>query len=157
MPKQYQLKKHKNCIVLMQLHLMLHVFVSYAWLAPWIFFENCCYEFFETILQDVYNMPNTFYLLIQPLKHDFYSCLRNLLQTGNVDHEVSLLVIKLTTIRRKIIQRSIFKVICFLALVSFIYSQFTPLRCNDAIASWMRHEQKWKKFVEKFIWRYQWV
>ena len=33
---------------------------------------------------------------------------RNLLQTGNVDQELSLLVITPTTLRRKIIQRSIF-------------------------------------------------
>ena len=31
-----------------------------------------------------------------------------MLQIGNVDQELSLLVIKLTTLRRKIIQRSIF-------------------------------------------------
>ena len=107
-PKQYQFKKHKNCIVLMQLHLMLKIFVSDAWLVPWIFFEKCCSEFFETSLQDVYNMPNTFSLVIRSKKKDFYSCHRNLLQTGNVDHDLSLLVIKLTTLRRKIIQRSIF-------------------------------------------------
>ena len=65
MPKQYQFKKQKNCIVLMQLHVMLELFVSDGWLAPWIFFDNFCSEFFGTTLQDVYNMQNTFYLVIQ--------------------------------------------------------------------------------------------
>ena len=43
---------------------MLKIFVSDAWLAPWIFLENFCSEFFEMILEDVYSMPNTFYLVI---------------------------------------------------------------------------------------------
>ena len=46
----------------MQQHLMLKIFLSDAWLAPWIFFDNFCSEFFGTILQDVYNMPNPFNL-----------------------------------------------------------------------------------------------
>ena len=50
----------------MQLRLMLKIFVVDAWLAPWICFENFCSEFFKTSLQDVYNMPDTFYLVIQP-------------------------------------------------------------------------------------------
>ena len=37
----------------MQLYLMLKIFVSDAWLAPWIIFENFCYEVFGTTLQDV--------------------------------------------------------------------------------------------------------
>ena len=37
-----------------------------AWLAPWMYFENFYSEFFKMTLQDVYNMPHTFYLLIQP-------------------------------------------------------------------------------------------
>ena len=49
----------------MQLHLMLKIFVDDAWLAPWIFSENFHSEFFKTTLQDVYNMPHAFYLLIQ--------------------------------------------------------------------------------------------
>ena len=49
----------------MQLHLMLEIFVSDGWLAPWIFFDNFCSEFLGTNLQDVYNMRNTFYLVIQ--------------------------------------------------------------------------------------------
>ena len=40
--------------------------LSDAWLAPWIFFENFCSIFFEMTLQDAYNMPHTFYLVIQP-------------------------------------------------------------------------------------------
>ena len=49
----------------MQLHQLLKIFVGDAWLAPWILFENFYSEFFKTTLQDVYNMPHTFYLLIQ--------------------------------------------------------------------------------------------
>ena len=64
--KAIPIQEHKTCIVLMPLHLMLKIFVSDAWLAPWIFFENFCSEFFETTLQDLYNMPSTFYLVIQP-------------------------------------------------------------------------------------------
>ena len=45
---------------------------------------------------------------INRIKRFLYSCHRNLLQIGNDDQELSLLVIKLTTLRRKIIQRSIF-------------------------------------------------
>ena len=41
-------------------------------------------------------------------KRILYSCHRNLLQIGNVDQELSLLVNKLTILRRKIIQQSIF-------------------------------------------------
>ena len=45
-PKQYQLKKYKNCFVLMQLHLMLKIFVCDAWLALRIFFEKFCSKIF---------------------------------------------------------------------------------------------------------------
>ena len=55
-------------IVLMQQHLMLKIFVGDAWLAPQIFFENFCSEFFKTTLQDVFNMPNTFYVVFQAWK-----------------------------------------------------------------------------------------
>ena len=55
----------------MQLHLMLRIFVGDAWLAPWIFFEIVCSEFFKTSLQDVYNMPHTFYLVIPLDKKNF--------------------------------------------------------------------------------------
>ena len=50
----------------MQLRLMLKCFVGDAWLAPWISFENFCSKIFKTTLQDVYNTPHTFYLVIQP-------------------------------------------------------------------------------------------
>ena len=76
-PKQCQFKKYKNCFVLMQLHLMLKIFACDVWLALWIFFEK------------------------------FYSYHRNLLQSGNVGQQLSLLVIKLTTLRRKLTQRFI--------------------------------------------------
>ena len=39
----------------MQLHVMLKIFVSDAWLALWIFFENFCSKIFGTTLQEVYN------------------------------------------------------------------------------------------------------
>ena len=69
---QYQFKKHKNYIVLMQLHLMLKIFGSDAWPAPWIFFKNFCSELFGTTLQDVYNMPNTFLLSHSTVEKDFF-------------------------------------------------------------------------------------
>ena len=50
----------------MQLHLMLKIFVSDAWLASWILFENFCSKMFSTTLQDVYNIPHTLYLVNQP-------------------------------------------------------------------------------------------
>ena len=66
-PKEWQFKKHQNCIVLMQLHLMLKIIVSDAqWLAPWILFETFCSKIFGSTLPNVYNMPHTFYLVIQP-------------------------------------------------------------------------------------------
>ena len=49
----------------MQLHLMLKIFVGDAKLAPWIFFFKFRSEFFKTTLQDEFNMPHTFYLVIQ--------------------------------------------------------------------------------------------
>ena len=64
--KAIPIQEAQKCIVLMQLHLMLKIFVGDAWLAPWIFFENFYSEFFKTTLQDVYNMPQTFYLVNKP-------------------------------------------------------------------------------------------
>ena len=56
-----------------------------------------------------YTMCHTrFILSINHRKRILYSCHRNLLQILDFDQEFSLLVIKLTTLRRKIIQRSIF-------------------------------------------------
>ena len=52
----------------MQLHLMLKIFVSDAWLASWILFENFCSKIFWMTLQNVYNMLHTFYLVNQPYK-----------------------------------------------------------------------------------------
>ena len=43
-------------------------FVSDAWLASFIFFEIFCSKIFGTTLQDVYNMPHTFYIVIQLYK-----------------------------------------------------------------------------------------
>ena len=40
--------------------------------------------------------------------------------------------------------------ICFIALVSFTYSRCTPIRVNGVMANGIRHQQKLKKFVEKF-------
>ena len=52
--------------------------------------------------------------------------------TGNVDHELSLLVIKLTTLRRKIIQRSIFVENNLFSLVS---SRIVSARLNVSMTS----------------------
>ena len=51
--KQYQFKKHKYNIVLMQVHQMLKICVGDATLAQWIFFEKFCSELLKTTLQDV--------------------------------------------------------------------------------------------------------
>ena len=72
---------------------MLNIFVSDAWLAPWIFFV------FIIVWNDSARR-------VQYAKHEMPN--RNLLQTGNAYQELSLSVITLTTLRRKIIQRSIF-------------------------------------------------
>ena len=80
---------------------------SDAWLASFIFFENFCSKIFGTTLQDVYTMPNTFIQSLNCTKRILYSCYWNLLQIGNVHQDLSILVIKLTTLKRKIIQRSI--------------------------------------------------
>ena len=85
----------------MQLHLMLKIFVSDAWLAPWIVFENFCSEFFGRRIQYAKHVLFSHSTVEKEFCH---SCHRNLLQTSNVDQELSLLVIKLTTLRRKIIQ-----------------------------------------------------
>ena len=42
------------------------------------------------------------------------------------------------------------KVIRFRALVSFTYSQYTPVRGNDVMAKGTRHQQKLQKFVKEF-------
>ena len=93
----------------MQLHLLLKIFVSDAWLAPWIFFLriivlNCLKRLYKTCAI----CKTRFIWSFNRRKTFFYLCHRNLLQTGNVVPELSLLVIKLTTLRRIIIQRSIF-------------------------------------------------
>ena len=75
-----------------------------------------------------------------------------MLQIGNVDQELSLVVNKLTILRRTIIQRSIFfESDLFLALVSFTYSRYMPLRGNDVMASEIRHQQKLKIFLRNGI------
>ena len=72
---------------------MLKISVNDAWIAPLKVFENVCSKIFEMTLQDVYNMPRTFYFVIQPSKKELYSCYRNQSQIENVDHELSLLII----------------------------------------------------------------
>ena len=47
------------------------IFVSDAWLASYIFLKNVCSKIFGKTLQGVYNMPHTFYLVIQLYKTIF--------------------------------------------------------------------------------------
>ena len=49
----------------------------------------------------------TFQLSIEHTKRILYSCHRNLLQIGNIGQDLSLFVIKLTTLRQTFIQRFI--------------------------------------------------
>ena len=120
---------------------------------PWIFFENFCSEFFKTTLQEVYNMSRGFLFSHSPVeKRILYSCHRNLLQIGNVDQELSLLVNKLTILRRKIIQRSIFfESDLFSSYGFFTYSRCTPIHCNGVMERGIRHQQKLKKCFEKSV------
>ena len=91
-------------------------------------------------------------------KRNFHSWRRNLLQTGNVDQELSSLVIKLTNLRRKIIQRSIFS-------ERDLFSSSSFLRVKSMHAyTWQWRHCKWnapsttiKKILEEFNCRYQWV
>ena len=77
-------------------------------------FVDIVWEFlFQNILNDSarslqYICHTGFIWSINRRKWISYSCHRNLLQIVNVDQELALLVVELTTLRRKIIQRSIF-------------------------------------------------
>ena len=66
--KTIAIQETQTCIVLMQLHLMLKIFGSdtSGWLASLILFENFCSKIFWTTMQDVYNIPHTFYLVNEP-------------------------------------------------------------------------------------------
>ena len=82
----------------MQLHLMLKIFVRDASLALWIFlFQNVWNNSarLKKFTKQRFNNKQTVE------KEFFYSYHRNLLQFGNVGQELSLLVIELTTLRRK--------------------------------------------------------
>ena len=84
---------------------------------------------------------------------------QNLLQFGNVGQELSLLVIKLTTLRRKLTQQFItFENHSFSSSgLPFTCSQCTPVRCNDVMANGTRHQQKLQNFAEEFNRWYQLV
>ena len=72
MPTQYKFKKYKNCVVLIQLHLMLKIFAGDAWLALWTFFEKFCRTIFWTTLQDLSSLLNNVSLINRLLKNNFY-------------------------------------------------------------------------------------
>ena len=99
---------------------MLKIFVRDAWITPWIFFEDFCSEFFETTLQDVYNMPKMFYLVIQLKKKIFF------IRAIEICKKQEILIKSCRywlLKRRKIIQRSIFFESDFRALASITYSR----------------------------------
>ena len=158
MPKQYQFKKHKNCIVLMQLHLMLKIFVSDGWLARGYFLiilfrilwndSVGCYTYAKHVLFSHAIVEKEIFI------HDIEIFCKQEMFIKSCRHWL----FKLTTLRRKIIQRSIFfERDLFRVLVSSVYSRCTPIHGNDVMASGMRHQQKLKKFVEEFNCRYQCV
>ena len=149
----------------MQLYLILEIFVSDAWLAPWIF---CLFFFFwKFLLRIVWNDSAR---RVKYAKHILFSL-------SAVEKEFCFIwVIKICCKQGILIKSCRYwllnwhpkngklfsdpfssKVICFRALVSFMYSQCTPIRGNGVTASGMRHQQKLKKFVKEFNCRYQWV
>ena len=69
-----------------------------------------------------------------------------MLQFGNVGQELSLLNWQPKG-GNLLIYSLPSKVIRFRALVSFTYSQYTPVRGNDVMANEMRHQQKLQNFV----------
>ena len=73
------------------------------------------------------------------------------MRIGNVDKELSLFVIKLTTSRRNIIQRFITfeSDLFFLPLVSFtyMYSQCTHVHDNDVISNRTRHHKNYRNLL----------
>ena len=91
----------------MQLYLMLKIFVRDASLALWIFLSNFVPKFLEQLCKTKKFTKQRFNNKQTVEKEFLYSYHRNLLQFGNVGQELSLLVIKLTTLRRKLIQRFI--------------------------------------------------
>ena len=148
MPKQYHFKKYKNCFVLMQLHLMLKIFVGDAGLALWIFFvpkslEQLCKtkQFTKQLFNNKQSVKKEFFIHIIEIccnlgmlvKSYRYWLLSWQSKSGN------LLSDSLPS-----------RVIRFRALVSFTYSQCTPVRGNDVMANRTRHQQKLQNFVEEF-------
>ena len=148
MPKQYQFKKYKNCFVLMQLHLMLKIFVCGAWLALWIFFENFVSQksleqlckttqFTKQRLNNEQIVEKEFFIHIieiccnsRMLVKSYRNWLLNWQSKGG-----NVLSDSLPS-----------RVIRFRAMVSFAYSQCTPVRGNDVMANGTRHQQKLQNF-----------
>ena len=129
------------------------------WLASWIFFWRIVVpNSFERLCKTFKIFHTHFIWTINRTKRILYLCHQNLLQIWNVDQELSLLIIKLTTLRRKLFSDPFpSKMIRFLGLFSFTYSRCTSVRGNDVIANGLRYRQNLKKFVEEFYCGYKWV
>ena len=91
----------------MQLHLMLKIFVCDASLALLIFFLSILFQNFWNNSARLKKFTKQRFNNKQTVEKDFFSYHRNLLQFRNVGQELSLLDIKLTTLRRKLTQRFI--------------------------------------------------
>ena len=74
-----------------------------------------------------------------------------MLQFENVCQELSLLVIKRTTLRRKLTQRFLTFKSHFRAVVSFMYSQCLPVRGNYVMANGTRHNKTYTILLRNLI------
>ena len=156
--KAIPIQEAQNCIVLMQLHLMLKIFVGDAWLAPWILLRTFDPNSLKRLRKTCRICHTSFSKSFNRRKRILYSCYRNLLQIGNVVQELSLLVNKLTILSRKIIQRSIF-------FKSDLFSSSGFLHLWSVhVFKWQWRHGKWNTSsteIKEICWeinrRYQWV
>ena len=74
---------------------MLKIFIGDAWLASWIFLENFVSNSLKRLCKTCTKCHIRFIKSVNRRKRILYSCNRNMLQTGNVNQKLSLLVNKL--------------------------------------------------------------
>ena len=149
MAKQYKFKKYKNCFVLMQLHLMLNIFVSDASLSLWIFFENFCLKIFGTTLQELKQFTKQGFNNKQTIEKEiFIHIIEICCYSGMLVKSYRYWLLNWQPKGGNLLSDLLSsEVTRFRALVSFTYSQCTPVRGNDVMANGMRHQQKLKNFV----------
>ena len=142
----------------MQLHLMPSIFICDALLASWIFFENFYSKIFWMTLLDVLKYQNSISFNLSTFNKFLCSWHRNLLQCHVHCQELSLLVMKITTLRRIIIQWSIIFRNELFANSSFVREKSKRVaRCNNVMMYGMRHSQKLHKCVDEVSYRFKWV